>query len=348
MRWFLLQAVLCAALIASAGCPSHESQYSCDAPGAHGEVHASSPVPVTQLVTSGGACPAQPFCERQLDGGQCNQFKIVLNAAGICHIVATAADGQQATFDETVTLGATDHCGNVYFGYPGQIILFPPPDRILLPPDSTGWVDRTTTGPTQIQGRWYGFADGFGADGMSASGTCESIGHQPPENCSQLTTPSPGSFPNTDGRMCTAGVAAGINLIGGTTPDKNPIKGAGIAFSFNLPDMTATALPYDATANGVKGIAFDMDNVPASGMRVQFPTADALNPAFWLGNASISPVFPGHNVILWPDVLGPYYDGQAPAFDPTMLLRVEFLVPASSQTAIPFSFCISNLAALPQ
>ncbi len=84
-------------------------------------------------------------------------------------------------------------------------------------------------------------------------------------------------------------------------------------------------------------------------MRVQFPTADALNPAFWLGNASsISPVFPGHNVILWPDVLGPYYDVQAPAFDPTMLLRVEFLVPASSQTAIPFSFCISNLAVLPQ
>jgi hypothetical protein len=348
-RWFLVPAVLCAALIAPAGCSTSHEELDCNAPGAHGEVFASSPVPVTQLVISGAACPAQPFCVRQLDGGQCNLFKIALDAAGICHIVATAADGQQATFDQTVTLSATDGtCGNVYLGYPGQIILFPPPDRILLPPDSTGWVDRAATGPTQIQGRWYGFADGFGADGMSASGTCESIGHQPPENCSQLTTPSPGSFPNTGGRMCTVGVAAGINLIGGTTPDKNPITGAGIAFSFNLPDMTAPALPYDAIANGVKGIAFDIDNVPASGLRVQFPTADALNPAFWLGNGVISPVFPGHNVILWPDVLGPYYDVQAPAFDPTMLLRVEFLAPAIAQAAAPFSFCVSNLAALPQ
>ena len=340
--------VLCIGLIAPAGCTTSHEQFDCNAPGAHGEVHASSPVPVTQLVTSGAACPAQPLCERPVDGGQCDEFKIAFNAAGICHIVATAADGQQATFDETVTLGATDdRCGHVYLGYPAQIILFPPPDRILLPPDSMGWVDRTTTGPTQIQGRWYGFADGFGADGMSASGTCESIGHHAPEDCSQLTTPSPGSFPNTGGRMCTAGVAAGINLIGGPEPGKNPITGAGIAFSFNLPDMTAPALPYDATANGVKGIAFDIDNVPASGMRVQFPTADAAYPAFWLGNGVISPVFPGHNVVLWPEVLGPSYDVQAPPFDPTMLLRVEFIVPAIAQTAAPFSFCISNLAALP-
>src|SRR4029077_16808796 len=142
-------------------------------------------------------------------------------------IVATAADGQQATFDETVTLGATDGpCGNVYLGYPATIILFPPADRILLPPDSTGLVDRTTTGPTQIQGRWYGFADGFGADGMSASGVCELAGHAA-ANCSSLTTPSPGGFPNLSGKMCTAGVDARIaNMVGGTIPDYNAISGA--------------------------------------------------------------------------------------------------------------------------
>jgi hypothetical protein len=389
---FVPQAVLCVALIAPTGCTSR--QVVCDCAG--GGVQVSSAVPVTQIVTTGPACPTQPFCVLPLDGGQCEQFEIAFSAAGTCHIVATAADGRRAIYDETVTLVRTGGCcGDVYNGSAAQIALsFPPTDAgmlatdaavndaasgdlrgsdgagaaapdgsaadgppvdrsspggVLLPPDPTGWVDRSTTGPTHIQGRWYGFADGFGPDGMLASGTCELAGQHAAADCSQLTTPSPGSFPNTGGRMCTVGVAARvINLVSMPTPDYNNITGAGIAFSFNLADMTATPLPYNATANGVLGIGFDIDTVPLSGLRVQFPTADAPNPPFWGGDQMISPVRAGHNEILWSKVLGPFYDLLAPAFDPTAIMRVEFLVAPSVPTATPFAFCISNLTALVQ
>ena len=142
-------------------------------------------------------------------------------------------------------------------------------DRRIFPlvPDPPGWVDRTETGSTNIQGRWYGFADGFGADGTSASGVCELAGHAPAD-CSQLASPSPGNFPNLGGKMCTMGVAAQVaNIVGGTTPDYNAISSAGIAFSFNVPEVTATTqLPYDAIANGVAGFGFDIDTVPSSGV----------------------------------------------------------------------------------
>jgi hypothetical protein len=62
----------------------------------------------------------------------------------------------------------------------------------------------------------------------------------------------------------------------------------------------------------------------------------------------ISPVRAGHNEILWSKVLGPFYDLLAPAFDPTAIMRVEFLVAPSVPTATPFAFCISNLTALVQ
>jgi hypothetical protein len=415
-RWLVPQLVLYVALIAPAGCTSR--QVSCDC--AFGYVQVSSAVPVTRIVTTGPACPTQPSCVFPLDGGQCEQFDIVFTAAGICHIAATAADGREATYDETVTLDAAHGCcGNIYYGNAAQISLFPPidagmsttdagagdvasdtaasdaatgdargpdgadgapsdrnvfdgapsdrnvfdsappdgptsdallPASVPLPPDSTGWVDRATTGPTSIQGRWYGFADGFGLDGLPASGTCERIGQHAIEDCSQLTAPPPGSFPNTGGRMCTTGVAARIiNLVTVAMPDYNSITGAGIAFNFNLADMTATPLPYNATANQVSGIAFDIDTVPISGLRVQFPTSEAsFYPPFWGGFQQVSPVKPGHNEIRWSTVTGPFYDVTAPAFDPTAVYRVEFLVPSSVTAAIPFSFCISNLTALLQ
>jgi len=348
MRWRrLLRLVLCVGWLAPTGCSSTRVECDC----ATGNVQISSGMPVAQMVTTGAACPTQPFCGHPLNGGQCDQFEILFTAAGTCHIVATAADGRQATVDETVTLSTVSSCcGNIYRGSDAQLFLFPPTEVFFLLPDRTGWVDRTATGSTNIQGRWYGFADGFGADGTPASGVCELAGHAPAE-CSQLTSPSPGSFPNLSGKMCTTGVAAQIaDIVGGTTPDYNAISSAGIAFSFNVPEVTATTqLPYDAVANGVAGIGFDIDTVPSSGLRIQFPTVEqSVNPPFWGGLEMTSPVVPGHNEVLWKDVMGPFYDPAAPAFDPTMVLRLEFLVPSSVFAATPFSFCVSNLIAIPK
>ena len=84
-------------------------------------------------------------------------------------------------------------------------------------------------------------------------------------------------------------------------------------------------------------------------MRVQFPTAEQpYYPPFWGGLQQISPVKVGHNQIMWRDVVGPYYDTTAPAFDPTAIYRVEFLVPTNVTNATPFSFCVSNLTAVLQ
>jgi hypothetical protein len=322
------------------------------------------------LAATGTACSAPPRCLHPVDGGRCDLFAITFTAAGTCHFTTASADGRQATFDETVS--KVDGCCTVYRGRDENISLFPaidagaqpvdaatdmvadarPPGSVVpLLPDSTGWVDRSATGLTNIQGRWYGFADGFGADGTSATGACEMTGHHAPADCSYLTTPSPGSFPNSAGKMCTAGVAARvINVVGGTAPDYNSFTGAGIALSFNLADMTATTqLPYNAIANGVVGIGFDIDAIPTSGLRIQFPTTNAANPAFWDGaNNPISPVVAGHNEVRWNNVVGPFYDFSPPAFDPTMVVRVEFLVPTSTQTATSFSFCVSNVIALLQ
>jgi hypothetical protein len=369
MRWWLLlRLVLCIGSIAPAGCLS--SHVACDC-----VIHTflvSSGVPMIGLAASGTACSMPPRCFRPLDGGQCDQFAITFTAAGTCHFTALAADGRQGTFDETVS--KVDGCCTIYRGPDAEISLFPAIDGgpqpidaasdtrgpdvadaaptggiVPLLPDSTGWVDRTATGSTNIQGRWYSFADGFGADGTTATGACEMTGQHAPAECSQLTTPSPGGFPNVAGKMCTAGVAARvINVVGSTIPDYNKISGAGIALSFNLADMTATPRPYNAFANGVRGIAFDIDNVPAPGIRVQFPTATAPNPAFWGGFNVVSPVVAGHNEVLWTHVEGPFYDAVAPAFDPTTVLRVEFLVPTNATAASPFSFCVSNLSALLQ
>lgn len=368
MQWrFLVGLILGIGAIAPAGCSSTRVECSCAA----STFQVSSGVPITGLVASGAACSALPYCFRPLAGGQCDLFVVPLTAAGNCHVAASAADGRQAQFDETVT--ALGGCCNAYRSNDEQISLFPPIDAgpapvdaaddthgpdvvdsgtstsVPLPPDPTGWVDRTATGTTNIQGQWYGFADGFGADGTPASGACELAGHAPAD-CSYLTTPSAGGFPNTNGRMCTAGVAARVaNVVGGTNPDYNAFTGAGIAFTFNLADMSGTPLAYNATANGVSGIAFDIDTIPTYGLRIQFPTADAVNPAFWDGvNSPISPVVAGHNEVRWKNVVGPFYDFNPPAFDPTMVVRVEFLVPTTAQTATPFLFCVSNLSALLQ
>ncbi len=146
--------------------------------------------------------------------------------------------------------------------------------------------------------------------------------------------------------MCTSGIAARVvpGPSSGTTPDYDNIRGAGIALDFNDPGM----VPYNALANGVRGIAFDIDAVPLDGLRVEFPTAaTAIDPAFWGGDLDmISPVLPGHNELRWPSVTGPFYLAAPPAFDPTSVLGIRFHVQSNAVAALSYTFCVSNLLAL--
>ena len=220
---------------------------------------------------------------------------------------------------------------------------------VALLPDATGWVDKGATVPTMIQGAWYAYGDGIGSDGTNATGDCEKLGLHAVSECSVITKPSFGAFPNTAGKMCTAGTAAKvINLTTAAMPDYNNIWGAGIGLDLNNSGGDAgVKAPYNATANGVTGIAFDIDTLPLAGLRVEFPTpATTAAAAFWGGTLALSPVKMGHNEFHWRDVGGPFYLTTPPAFDPTAILSMQFHVPSGTAAPADYSFCVSNVTAL--
>jgi len=217
---------------------------------------------------------------------------------------------------------------------------------LALTPDATGWIDKATNA-YGVQGNWYGFSDGIGANGLTSSGSCEMAGH-PVSACSAIISPSPtgNGFPNVGGRMCATGVAA--RVVANTTtglPDYGAIYGAVIGFDFNFDPGTLTKGRFNALAPGLTGIAFDIDVLPANGMRVQMvnPGTDfgPGGPAYWGGTPAFSnsPVRVGTNRIYWADIVGPYGLG----LDPTQLVSMYFAVPTQAASASNFSFCISNV-----
>jgi hypothetical protein len=223
-----------------------------------------------------------------------------------------------------------------------------------LLPDTTGYVGVGATGMTMIQGAWYAYGDGIGADGTTATGDCELKGMHAVSDCSNIVTPSFGSFPNpTPGKMCTMGTAAKVlNMTTMAMPDYTWMWGAGIGLDLNNAggDAGAMKLPYNAPANGVIGIAFDIDTVPLGTLRVELPTKtqDGTSASFWGGDQQSSPVKVGHNEFKWTDVKGPFYDMLAPPFDPTTILSVQFHIPTSTTASSTYNFCVSNLSAILQ
>jgi hypothetical protein len=231
---------------------------------------------------------------------------------------------------------------------------------IPLLPDTGGWVDHTVN-TVMIQGAWYGYSDGAGADGTPASGDCEKLGGHPASACSAITAPPFGLFQPTDlatGRMCTTGTAALVVNGSAGSADYSNMWGAGIALDLNAAGGDAgTKSPYNAKTNGVTGFAFDfVDKTgkalapPLTGIRVEFPTpATGTSAAFWVTAPTdqVSPVKKGHNELRWTQVGGPFYVPQpAPAFDPMNINSIQFHVFTNTSSSIPYDFCIANLSAL--
>ena len=156
--------------------------------------------------------------------------------------------------------------------------------------------------------------------------------------------------------MCMAGIAARVIDGADGQPDYANIYGAAMAFDLDhVPDDAALQGPagrraYDARANGVTGIAFDIDSEPPprAGIRVEIMTVTAPGPApFWGGAAlDASPVHAGHNAFRWEAVGGPLFVDAPPAFDATEILAVQFHVASDLIAAKSFSFCVNNVVAL--
>jgi hypothetical protein len=221
---------------------------------------------------------------------------------------------------------------------------------VPLTPGPTGFVDMAVTAPTGIQGAWYAYGDGIGPDGQPATGDCVKLGMHAPTECSQIASPSFGSFDNVAGSMCTHGTAAKVvNLVNGTMPDYNNMWGAGIGLDLNNGGGDAAVkAPYNATMHGVTGIAFDIDVIPLAGIRVEFPTpTTTATAAFWGGLSKMkSPILVGHNEFRWAAVNGPFYLPSPPNFDPTNILSMQFHVPTATDASSDYNFCISNVQAL--
>jgi hypothetical protein len=191
-------------------------------------------------------------------------------------------------------------------------------------------------------------------DDVLGNGPCRAAGF-PPQACSVLTTPTPGTFfrPDPAGRgMCTSGVSAQVLPDSTGYPAWSSIWGNVIGFDLADPGGFGDPMlgPYDAPAHGITGFAFDIDAVPPGGhIRVSFPTAETqLNPAYWGGATTDgSPItIPAHYEMRWSEIGGPVYLPYPPTFDPTRLISITFMVYSNSVAPVPFDFCVNNLRML--
>jgi hypothetical protein len=257
------------------------------------------------------------------------------------------------------------------YGTGGVGVRTPQTAEILLASSSTGFVADPVSGVT---GAWYSYGDGVGPNanptngGNAADSDCQSKGGFPPSDCSQIAAPTPGEpFAPTNAaisQMCTKGTAAQVLLKGGS-PDYADLWGAGIGLNFNSPGADAGPPGYfDMTP--YKGIAFDFtaDELPAQSMRVCFPFQGmhAADAPYWMGaTMSASPLTgttasPQHVEIDWPDVGGPLYlsqetppidAGTFPLVPPRAVQAIQFQVFTNAQVTTPYSFCVANLALVP-
>lgn len=218
-------------------------------------------------------------------------------------------------------------------------------EGVDLVPSETGYLDPTKNS-LGIKGSWYAYGDGIGSNGMPP-GDCQKAGH-PDAACSKITSPSPGSFPPTNGKMCTTGmVTPVIDIVGmAGSPDYSKIWGAGIGVDLNN-DGIAPKAAFDASA--LLGFSFDLDMKPPGGIRVEAQTTDTdggeAGNAYWGATASYlpSPVAVGTNTVKWTDLVGPK-DGKT--INPAHLEGLQFHVPTVTGSGGSYSFCISNLKML--
>ncbi|MEO5769506.1 MAG: hypothetical protein ABIS92_14230 [Polyangia bacterium] len=203
------------------------------------------------------------------------------------------------------------------------------------------------TNPLGVKGSWYAYGDGAGPTGLPP-GDCQGAGHAEAE-CSKFTSPMPGMFANTGGKMCTTGtVAKVLDKVGmAGMPDYSKMWGAGIGVDLNNDGILGKGI-FNAVEKNVIGFSFDLDMKPLAGLRVEAQTmvTDGTEPGndYWGGMSSYppSPVVVGTNVVKWTDIKGP----KGHTFDPTTLEGLQFHVPTVVTAAGTYSFCISNLKLL--
>jgi hypothetical protein len=308
--------------------------------------------------------------------------KSLLISVGVAALaLSSAACSSSSGGDDDSSSGGTGGTGSMAPCNPGAN------GNVVLTIDPTGWMDTgdACNADVGVHGAWYSYGDAYDV------AKCTEFGMHMASECATITSPPPGEpFPNTGGAMrttghveqvlpCVAGSMAtslgtsgcpGGNMPGGS--DYSSMWGAGIGL-----ELAATGgdnsvkTPWDATAHGVVGIRFFIDQVPPAGLRVEFPmqltAEEAANDTpvavttmppttddhskgapFWGAQANgdkgwpNSPVMANQaNTVLFADVapaeLGHY------TFDLARLLGVQFHVPTKTAPGSDYDFTISKL-----
>jgi hypothetical protein len=141
---------------------------------------------------------------------------------------------------------------------------------------------------------------------------------------------------DTEGRICVTGTSK--RVVGG---DFTTYWGARLVIQLNN-DGAATALPYDAIAQGVEGFKFTLSGavMPAEIRPTLFNTASDTQ---YCKRICAS----GAQSILITEATVDCWDGES-AVTPagTSLERLEFSVPSSASADVPFDFCIEGFTAI--
>jgi len=239
-------------------------------------------------------------------------------------------------------------------------------------PSPTGRVDPACN-DLGLDGYWFAVADGY--PDRQGNASCLDPGLHQLVDCSVFLTPDPGKleFPNMNGRMFTVGTAAqvvpcvdGVTGSGCPSSDYANIWGAAIGFYFNA-GPSGDPGAWDPDHFGVIGVSFTVENLPAAGLRVEFPmlltdaeatgaglpagsTTEDMNDVrspYWGAQARgdgkfpNSPVIEGENLVYWTDVSPPKLG--AYTWDPSRVVGIRFLVPATTAGEHAYNFAISNV-----
>jgi hypothetical protein len=185
---------------------------------------------------------------------------------------------------------------------------------VAIAPDNMGLVS-TSSNSLGIHGSWFEYSD------------CADLGGK---NCSTVTTPPAASFPNTGGKLCTSG----------QTSMASGAWGAGIALELN---DGPPQRPYDTTAHAVKGFCFQLSGttIPSTSIRVAFPTKNNNDNAYFSAITTT-----GQHTVLFSDTAQGSWVTTKSAFEPTMVMLVQFQIPASTTATVPWDFCVEGFTAI--
>jgi hypothetical protein len=201
------------------------------------------------------------------------------------------------------------------------------PQACPLMPNDQGTVDAANN-VCGIQGSWYEYHD------------CTN--REDPTVCSTVNEPQPGSFPNTDGVMCTSGSTVALLTEG----ERATKWGAGIgmklnqapesAFEGSIRDLPVTIVGFTFTVSVRNGVPLPQDFI------VNFRTPDNVNKTDLVALSDE----PGSQTVLFSEATPPTWATDPAPFVPNQVVAIQFLVQSQIGEAIPFDYCISDLAAL--